>query len=272
VSFGLLAFVFAGHAVFPAIYTSMEKPEEYPAMLDKARSRLLRRGLHFPSFVTLRPGSLGFDHPDTPRCLTTPTTDASRLHPDVRRHAAITLDPIKTYVIVGLTCLVIGSAGYALYGDQVMDEVTLNLPAGVASTIALALITVNPFSKFALTMDPVARGLEKGLLGIDVASETNRSTTASALKARGLRTGLGLSALATAATVPFFAVFMSLIGSFLTLTVSVIFPSACYLKMFEDEVTDGERALNWGIMVLGGFCVVAGSVSAVQGIAGEIGF
>ena len=62
---------------------------------------------------------------------------------------------LKTYVIVWLTCLVIGSAGYALYGDQVMDEVTLNLPAGVASTIALALITVNPFSKFALTMDPV---------------------------------------------------------------------------------------------------------------------
>ena len=34
-SFGLLAFVFAGHAVFPAIYTSMQKPEEYESMLDK---------------------------------------------------------------------------------------------------------------------------------------------------------------------------------------------------------------------------------------------
>jgi vesicular inhibitory amino acid transporter len=29
VSFGLLAFVFAGHAVFPAIYTSMKEPEEF---------------------------------------------------------------------------------------------------------------------------------------------------------------------------------------------------------------------------------------------------
>ena len=35
VSFGLLAFVFAGHAVFPAIYTSMAKPEEYEGMLNK---------------------------------------------------------------------------------------------------------------------------------------------------------------------------------------------------------------------------------------------
>ena len=35
VSFGLLAFVFAGHAVFPAIYTSMAQPEEYEGMLNK---------------------------------------------------------------------------------------------------------------------------------------------------------------------------------------------------------------------------------------------
>ena len=48
-----------------------------------------------------------------------------------------------------------------------------------------------------------------------------------------------------------------LIGSFLTLTVSVIFPAACYLKMFEDEMSDKEKAINWVIMLLGGFGVVA---------------
>ena len=137
------------------------------------------------------------------------------------------------------------------------DEVTLNLPAGAASTLALGLVTVNPFSKFALTMDPVSRGLEKAA-GIDIENKGGAG-----LKARAVRTGLGAGALLTAAKVPFFAVFMSLIGSFLTLTVSVIFPSACYLKMFEDELTGKERIANWSIMLLGGFCVVAGSSSAI---------
>ena len=47
---------------------------------------------------------------------------------------------------------------------------------------------------------------------------------------------------------------------------SVIFPSACYLKMFEDELDEGEMAINWIIMFVGGFCVVAGSVSALEQI------
>lgn len=210
VSFGLLAFVFAGHAVFPAIYQSMAKPEEYEPMLD------------------------------------------------------------RTYAIVGLTCAVIGAAGYAMYGDAVKDEVTLNLPAAsMASTAALALITVNPLSKFALTMDPVARGLESAL-GVrtndDVSDDVGgdeKNPTRALLKARVLRTGLGLGALLAAAKVPFFAVVMSLIGSFLTLTVSVIFPAACHLKVFEDELTDSEIVVDWAIMFVGGFCVVAGSASAV---------
>ena len=102
----------------------------------------------------------------------------------------------KTYQIVGLTCAVIGAAGYAMYGDAVKDEVTLNLPAGIASTAALALIAVNPLSKFALTMDPVARGLEQTLLSSD---SERLAFEESPLKARALRTALGLGALAAAA-------------------------------------------------------------------------
>jgi vesicular inhibitory amino acid transporter len=205
VSFGLLAFVFAGHAVFPAIYASMETPEEYEPMLD------------------------------------------------------------ATYAIVFATCLVIGGAGYALYGDAVRDEVTLNLPNGALSTLALALITINPLSKFALTMDPVARGLES-VAGVDIRDAEGDGP----LVARVLRTGLGMGSLLIAAKVPFFAVVMSLIGSFLTLTVSVVFPSACYLKMFGGRMSDAERVGNVGVILLGAFCAVAGSADAVAQITGKV--
>lgn len=37
-TFGLLAFVFAGHAVFPSIYRSMDEPKRFPELLDKTYS------------------------------------------------------------------------------------------------------------------------------------------------------------------------------------------------------------------------------------------
>ena len=198
-SFGLLAFVFAGHAVFPAIYTSMQKPEEYESMLD------------------------------------------------------------KTYGVVMTNCVLLGCAGYFLFGDKVSSEVTLDLPAGIISTIALGLITINPFAKFALTMDPVARGVEEKF-DLDTSKEENL------LPARAARTVLGLFALFLAVELPYFGVAMSLVGAVLTLSVSLIFPTACYLKMFGDELDVKEKWLNYAIVGLGFLCVGSGTYSAVSAL------
>ena len=62
-----------------------------------------------------------------------------------------------------------------------------------------------------------------------------------ALQARLVRTGLGASTLAMAASLPFFAALMALIGSFLTLVVSVIFPSLCYLSIFDGQISSKEK-------------------------------
>eukprot|EP00873_Tetraselmis_striata_P005000 jgi/Tetstr1/425264/TSEL_015717.t1 len=203
VTFGLLAFVFAGHAVFPGIYTSMREKERFPEMLD------------------------------------------------------------LTYLIVGATCLVVGVSGYLLYGEQTMEEVTMNLDdTSAAANLATALILISPFTKFALTLDPVARGVEEKL-GIDVGGE-------GALKARLLRTGLGLGTLGMAAALPFFAALMALIGSFLTLVVSVIFPSLSYLAIYGGRVSDSERMLNYGVVALGTFCAAAGTWTAFQEISASM--
>lgn len=54
-----------------------------------------------------------------------------------------------------------GVAGYAMYGNKTLEEVTMNLRAGPLQLAATALILVSPFTKFALTLEPVARGVEE---------------------------------------------------------------------------------------------------------------
>ena len=199
VSFGLLAFVFAGHAVFPSIYSSMSEPEEYDKMLD------------------------------------------------------------TSYAIVALNCLALGIAGYCLFGDDVADQVTLSLPPGQLATVAFALTTVNPLAKFALTLDPVAKGVDEKL-NLDITG----GKPSDALTSRAFRTLLGLGSLGLAVKLPFFGVGMSLLGAVLTLTVSVVFPSACYLKMFDRDLSASERALNYGIILIGVACILTGTAAAID--------
>lgn len=108
-----------------------------------------------------------------------------------------------------------------------------------------------------------ARCCFRQALDIDVGGE-------GALKARVLRTALGLSTLGMAAALPFFAALMALIGSFLTLVVSVIFPSLSYLAIYDDQISDSERALNYGVVVLGVFCAAAGTWTAFQEISASV--
>lgn len=69
----------------------------------------------------------------------------------------------NTYVVVGLISLAVGVLGYAMYGNHTMEEITMNLPDGVLKTLGTGLIVINPFTKFALTMNPVGNALDKAL-------------------------------------------------------------------------------------------------------------
>ena len=48
-----------------------------------------------------------------------------------------------------------------MYGNKTLEEVTMNLRSGPLQLAATSLILVSPFTKFALTLEPVARGVEE---------------------------------------------------------------------------------------------------------------
>lgn len=138
----------------------------------------------------------------------------------------------------------------------------MNIPTGALSILSTSLILVSPITKFALTLEPVARGIESHL-GIDM--NGSDSTLA-----RVNRTGLGLGALFLATQVPYFGQVMSILGSFLTISVSILFPSMCYLKLYGEELEQHEKYTNYLVLALGGICAVSGTWTAVEQLLAQL--
>ncbi|CAI5460182.1 unnamed protein product [Closterium sp. Yama58-4] len=291
---GLFGFCFSGHAVVPNIYRSMKKPDHFtPVMLV--------------SF------------------------------------AACTL-------LYGGMALM----GYAMFGASVQSQITLNLPPALSASKAVVWTTVvNPFTKFALTLLPIALALEETLPtahphslpqsdshshshsrshshshshstregGVSCEGDadvmeggcTGTGTGAGTGSGTGLRTGTGegteagvqagmgkgmdmgmgvdswqhiasatalrtalvAGAVTVALSVPFFGLVMAFIGSFLSLSISVMLPCACYVKLMGGPWREGGR-LGWGevvgvmgLFLIGLLAAASGTFYAVRGITDE---
>ncbi|KAL2562559.1 hypothetical protein AAZV13_20G144000 [Glycine max] len=128
------------------------------------------------------------------------------------------------------TLLYAGAAvlGYTMFGEAILSQFTLNMPKElVATKIAVWTTVVNPFTKYALTISPVAMSLEELI-------PSNHAK--SYLYSIFIRTGLVLSTLVIGLSVPFFGLVMSLIGSLLTMLVVSSFQ--LILSVLAPRVTD----------------------------------
>ncbi|XP_059307547.1 amino acid transporter AVT1C-like [Lycium ferocissimum] len=198
VAVGLYGYCYSGHAVFPNIYTSLEKRSQFPAVL-------------FTSFV------------------------------------------IVTVLYAGAAVM-----GYMMFGDSAESQFTLNLPTDlVASKIAFWTTIVNPFTKYALTMAPVAMSLEEL-----IPSNNTKSHMYSII----IRTALVLSTLLVALTIPFFGFVMALIGSFFTMLVTLILPCACFLRILKGKTSPIQVSACILIIIIGVISAVFGSYSALSNI------
>lgn len=113
--------------------------------------------------------------------------------------------------------------GYLMYGQHLESQITLNLPiTKISSQIALYTTLINPLTKYALVITPIATSIEDRLQLLT----TNRWVIGITI-----RTMLVISTIIVALIVPFFGYVMAFTGSFLSITVSVLFPCLCYLKL-----------------------------------------
>ena len=140
-----------------------------------------------------------------------------------------------------------------------MSQVTLNLPSGkVSSKVAIYTTLVNPLTKYALVVAPIAEAIEAAL-GV------RKSRLLCAL----VRTALVVSTAVVALAVPFFADVVALTGALLSCTATMLLPSLCYLRVRAKlgyKKPWLETAACVAIVAVGTAIVVLGTYSSVKQI------
>ncbi|PON35238.1 Amino acid transporter, transmembrane domain containing protein [Parasponia andersonii] len=81
-----------------------------------------------------------------------------------------------------------------------------------------------------------------------------------------IRTGLVISTLLVALSIPFFGLVMSLIGSLLTMLVTLILPCVCYLSILRGRITRIQGVLCTIVITVGVISSSFGTYSALSKI------
>ncbi|RLN00794.1 vacuolar amino acid transporter 1-like [Panicum miliaceum] len=159
------------------------------------------------------------------------------------------------FTVVTIVYAGVAVTGFLMFGESTMSQFTLNLPQQyIPSKIAIWMTIVNPYTKYALTMTPVALSIEEAL------PQRMRSY----LVGMSVRTCLVLSTVAVALLFPYFALVMALLGSVFTMLVALILPCACYLSIKKGTVPLWEIILCIIIIMIGVVCACIGSYTSIN--------
>ncbi|KAI7737769.1 hypothetical protein M8C21_013264 [Ambrosia artemisiifolia] len=151
--------------------------------------------------------------------------------------------------------------GYLMFGEHLTSQITLNLPTkNISSKIAIYTTLINPISKYALVISPIATAVEETV-------PFRESKMMSCL----IRTCIVTSTVFVALVVPYFGYVMAFIGAFLSITVSILLPCLCYCKIIIGFKKFGVELMMIYMILLFGTCVaVVGTYTALTDIVKQV--
>jgi len=164
----------------------------------------------------------------------------------------------RAYFVTTVLYLTMGLCGYLLFTKHTQEELTMNLfdvaPGDLLVWLTLIATIVNPFTKFALTLNPVGVLAEQSLLK-RVRQGFRKSLSIF------LRSTIALIALLLSLSVPGFAAICAFVGAFCSFVVSLIFPVVCYLRMFRHRLSKLFKLFLWTLTLFNIFLCILGTAA-----------
>lgn len=168
-----------------------------------------------------------------------------------------------TYCIACSAYILMAAVGYIMFGNSAQPEVTENLSTkNWVSRVIIWVVIVNPVTKFALDLAPIALALESYVAISFKVPQRGVFYTLLSCIVRILLVGLALIIVISA---PSFATVLAVLGSLCSFTISLAFPCWCYVRLFWNQLGWPERILNIFGAILGSFFAVAGTIAALMG-------
>ncbi|KAI8868774.1 hypothetical protein GQ42DRAFT_163907 [Ramicandelaber brevisporus] len=174
-------------------------------------------------------------------------------------------------VVVSIMYLIVGVAGYVVYGNYAQSPILASLPKGTVSNIAFILITAHVILAAPLLLTTFAIEAEH-LIGIDHSNKRFTNAPKREFAARfAFRTVVTAALLGISMVIPFFADVLSLVGALSTSVIFFVVPILCYIKLFGwSNIRILDRVACMLILIIGVVACVLGSIDAVKQLVKDI--
>jgi len=170
-----------------------------------------------------------------------------------------------TYAVTSVAYFTMACCGYLMFGNSAQPEVTVNMSTDtVIAQVIIWIVIVNPITKFALDLAPIALGLEAFLTVSFRIPEKSRLFLFLSGIIRILLVGLALIIVISA---PSFATVLGVMGSLCSFTMSVSFPCWCYARLFWEHLGWPERIFNLVGAAFGVICAILGTWASLTSSA-----
>ncbi|EHA8589274.1 amino acid transporter AVT1H-like [Cocos nucifera] len=186
------------------------------------------------------------------------------IHTAMKDPTKFTKVTITSFTVVTGLYTALAFMGAKLFGPTVSSQITLSMPHHLVVTkIALWATVLTPMTKYALEFAPFAIQLEHHL-------PSSVSSRVRMLVRGSIGSILLLVILALALTIPYFEHVLSLTGSLVSTSISVVFPCAFYLKICWPKVSKPALLLNGVLIVIGALFGVVGTISSFMSLLQSI--